>query len=170
MYLQHETDLENNSEAFSEMNAILKLYEIESNLIQKKTGQILAIRSLSISFMVGVSTVLGFIGNSREAFTALLLLSVIFVPFYLLEAVYDSYLIPIHNREILLKNEIARILSGGNLSSAVVKAYYTDITEVFDLSKHSALMYALSRRIRVVYYVGITLVYLVIILVLNNIV
>lgn len=162
--------MERKVEPEGHFDEILKLYEVESNLIQKKTSQILTIRSLAATLLVAVSSVIGVFGFEKSTIIGLYLLALLFIPFYLLESTYDSHLIPIHNRDLLLKSEIAKKFSQDSSRSELASSYKVDVQGVFDLDKHGALRYALTRRMRLVYYFSIVLVYLILVSLLGNII
>jgi hypothetical protein len=92
------------------------LYETESNLVQVKIGHILTIRSLAVSVLAAV-----LVGALAYPHKGIVLLLAVLIPFYLLEATYDAYLLPIASRETVLRGEIAGILKEagkGNLAEA----------------------------------------------------
>jgi len=85
-----------------ELAALVPLYEIEADLVQQKVGHILAIRGLGItvfSAIVGATVVSPAKGLEYLSLTMLL--------FYVLDAVYDGYLIPIVIREEALRVAIS---------------------------------------------------------------
>ena len=84
---------------------LVQLYEVESNLVQVKLGQILAIRSLAVSLLAAV-----LVGALAYPHRGIVLLLVVLIPFYVLEATYDAYLLPMVVRETVLRGEIADIL------------------------------------------------------------
>lgn len=161
-------DLSNVSIPEVTIDNLVELYNIESGLIQRKVNQILTIRSISITFLVGVTTLSGLVQQTNTSGDILLLLVLLFLPFYLLESVYDSHLIPMHNREILMKSEIARAISVSNYDHALSEAYSTNGVDVYDFSNHSPLYYALTRKIRIIYYLVIVLIYILIAMFVSN--
>src|SRR6266581_2382523 len=92
----------NESEFFSEL---VQLYEIESSLVQVKIGHILAIRSLAVSVLAAVLA-----GTLAYPHKGIVLILGVLIPFYLLEATYDAYLLPIVARETVLRGEVAGFL------------------------------------------------------------
>ncbi|AKA47895.1 hypothetical protein IX51_00990 [uncultured archaeon] len=152
------------------ISTFIELYKIESGLIQRKVNQILTIRSISVTFLVGILTLIGVLGQTSISMGVAYALILLFIPFYLLESVYDSHLIPMHNRELLLKEEIAKMLNSIYPGNTISDAYKTSGVSLFDLSLHWPLFYALTRKIRIVYYAIIVIIYVLVVTLITSVI
>lgn len=97
---------------------LISLYAVESGLIQQKASHILTIRSLAMATFTGVLAAIAIYPGRR-----LELLALIIVPFYVLDAVYDAYLIPIVRRETSLRDSIAVQLARRGATEGLVSSY-----------------------------------------------
>jgi len=81
---------------------LITLYNVEANLVQEKINHILTIRTIAFSLLVGI------VGASViYSSTDLLILVLILIPFYVLEAVYDAYKVRIVEREVAIRDAIS---------------------------------------------------------------
>ncbi len=101
--------------------SLLRLYEIESNLVQVKITHILTIRSLAVTVLAAVIGGALIYPGKNLGF-----LSLVLIPFYVLEATYDGYLMPFVERETILKQEISKALVEEGENEKLASAYAKD--------------------------------------------
>lgn len=104
-----------------EDSELVALYVGESNLIQQKATHILAIRTIAVTIFAGViAASVAYPGRGLQW------LALTIVPLYVLDAVYDGYLLAIVKREIQLRIEIGRRMSQAQMDRALISVYYSE--------------------------------------------
>ena len=148
---------------------IITLYNIESGLIQQKATHILAIRSIALTFLMLMAPYLAVVVKS-----AFLVSIVVLVPgilaFYLLESVYDSYLIANSDREAGLRKLISSRLSEKSNYSEVSRLYSLGTDSTDRSNGHGLLFRALTRPIRITYYLLLFIAYVLVVALLSGVI
>jgi hypothetical protein len=151
------------------LDNIIALYNIESGLIQQKATHILAIRSIALTFLMLMAPYLAVVVKS-----AFLVSIVVLVPgilaFYLLESVYDSYLIANSDREAALRKLISSRLSEKNGCSEVSRLYVLGTDSSERSWGNGLLLRALARPIRMTYYALLFIAYVLVVALLSGVI
>ncbi len=135
-----------------ETSDIVALYGLEAGLIQQKATHVLAIRTLAVSvFAAVVGAAILYPGRGIQ------FLSLILLPFYVLDAVYDGYLIPIVRRETKLRLELSRRMAASGLDTDLVSAFESNPDHRFAPADWSPFRRAMVEPIRVFLYASLTL-------------
>jgi hypothetical protein len=127
---------------------LVTLYGIEAGLIQQKASHVLAIRSLAVSVFVAIAGASLFYPDRGLQWLAFVL-----IPFYVLDAVYDGYLIPIARRETLIREEIARRAESGQ--ETIAEAFRSSPNHRFAPKSWSPFRRALVEPVRLAFYVAL---------------
>lgn len=134
---------------------LVNLYEVEAGLIQQKLNQILTIRSLAITVLAAAA-----VGARVYPHQELVLLALALVPFYLLDVVYDAYLIPIVGRETNLRSRIAGQLSEDKDCQELARAYSSSVEHRVTPKSWSSFLRAALEPTRVVFYLALVAAFL----------
>ena len=132
---------------------IVSLYSVESGLVQQKITHILSIRSLAITLFGGVIA-----GSLIFPEVGLEFLTLILIPFYVLDSVYDAYLLQIVARETAVKQVIAARLAEDSGTSTLAATYTSQLDHRTTPSHWSPFVRAFYEPVRVVFYGGLVIV------------
>lgn len=135
-----------------ESSDIVTLYGLEAGLIQQKASHILAIRTLAITVFAAIIGTTVFYPRLETQY-----LSMALIPLFLLDAVYDGYLIPIVRRETQLRLELARRMQADGLDSSLVSAYMLGPDHRFSPSGWTPFRQAIGEPIRIILYAALIL-------------
>lgn len=135
------------------LERLTALYDTEANLVQQKATHILSIRSLALVLFGAVSA--SSIAYPNRGFE---LLALALLPIYYLDAVYDAYLIPIVEREVALRGEIAARLERVGVGGPVISAYRREMDHRRAPRHWSPLGRALAETTRVAFYGALILI------------
>ena len=134
---------------------LVNLYQVEAGLIQQKLNQILTIRSLAITVLAAAA-----VGARVYPHQGLVLLVLALIPFYLLDFVYDAYLIPIVDRETELRNHIARHLSDSSDGQLLARAFASSVEHRVTPKSWCPFLRAALELTRVLFYVVLVVAFL----------
>jgi len=135
------------------LEVLVSLYGIEAGLIQQKASHVLTIRSIAMATFTGIlAAVAIYPGRQIE------LLTLILVPFYVLDSVYDAYLIPIVQRETNLRGIIASVLAKRGAPANLVSAYRAAVDHRVTPERWSPFWRAALEPIRVLFYAALVLI------------
>ncbi len=130
-----------------DLNQLVNLYSVEANLIQQKASHILSIRSLAVTVFAAVAAASTlYPGRGLELLVFVLLL------FYVLDAVYDAYLVAIVERERALRRQIADVLKREGGTEQLVSAYTLDVEHRVTPESWRPMKRALLEPVRVGLY------------------
>ncbi len=148
----------------SSFDSLVRLYGIEAGLVQQKVGHILVIRSLAVSAFSGLIAV-RFLSAAQEVtfvFFALLL-------FYVLEATYDGYLIPIVDREGALRKAISERFEEFGLEDTLRPPYERGLTHRLTPHEWGPLKRGLLEPLRIGFYLVLAFLPFVLLMTLGRV-
>jgi hypothetical protein len=130
---------------------LVNLYKVEAGLIQQKLNQILSIRSLAITVLAAAA-----VGSRIYPHQGLVLVVLALIPFYLLDFVYDAYLIPIVERETELRSCITKWLSGNEATLELARLFANSVGHRIMPKSWNPFLRAALEVTRVTFYVALT--------------
>jgi len=140
------------------LKALISLYGVEAGLIQQKVTHILTIRSIGMAtFTAILASVAIYPGRDLQ------LLSLVLIPFYALDLVYDAYLIPIVRRETVLRHDISLDLRRRGADSDLVAAYDTQVDHRVTPANWSPFWRCALEPVRVVFYASLVVIPIVVV-------